>query len=92
MLACPSEVKLSALLSNIELDLKFLAGPKQVLWIKHERDCYSIGNEWGRMGREPRLAGQDCFRKSHSQLFMNSKEERVILVMNDILQFIHAES
>ncbi len=37
---------------------------------------------WDRTEQEPRLAGQDCFRKSHSQTFMSGKQEPVISVIN----------
>jgi hypothetical protein len=54
---------------------------------KHEIDCHSRANEWDRAGQEPKLTGQDCFRKSHSLLFMKSKQELLILVINSHEQY-----
>jgi hypothetical protein len=54
---------------------------------KHEIDCHSRANEWDRAEQERKLTGQDCFRKSHSRLFMKSKQELLKLVINSHVQY-----
>ncbi len=45
-----------------------------------------------RMGSEPRLAGWDCCRKSHSRLFMKGEWEQVISIINGHEHYFPANS